>query len=94
MWPFKRKGYSKDEQRVADYITANLTGIGTGVDPIGFLIASHSSILGTYRKLRKTQEAAQNLYDNRLGHRYDEPLWSAPQGFWIQLGKVLDETRL
>jgi hypothetical protein len=40
-------------------------------------------------EVKKLRAAATDLYDNRLGHRDDNPLWSAPQDFWRTLGKVL-----
>lgn len=33
--------------------------------------------------------AAVALYDNRLGHRDDNPQWSAPQELWRALGAAL-----
>ncbi len=38
---FDQNPYSKDEERVAKYLV-DLTGIGAGDDPIGFLISSHA----------------------------------------------------
>jgi hypothetical protein len=40
--------YSIDEIRVANYIV-ELTGVGGGDDPIGFLIASHAYLSGERR---------------------------------------------
>ena len=34
-------------------------------------------------------EAAQDLYDNRLNHRADNPQWNAPQELWLALGRAL-----
>jgi hypothetical protein len=42
-------------------------------------------------EIKKLRAAATNLYDNRLGHRDDNPLWSAPQDFWRTLGDALDD---
>lgn len=46
------------------------------------------------RTLENTQKAAIDLYDNRLGHRDDNPLWSAPQDLWRKLGTCLGENKL
>lgn len=43
------KKYSKDEERVAKYLSEK-TGVGGGLDPIGFLIASHE-VMGRYRSM-------------------------------------------
>lgn len=40
-------------------------------------------------KVQTTLFAAKDLYDNRLGHRPENPLWSAPQDFWKKLGAAL-----
>ena len=40
---------------------------------------------------RELKAAATDLYDNRLGHRDDNPLWSAPQDFWRKLGIALND---
>ena len=37
--------YTSDEQRVVDYLHKIMPEIGAGDDPIGFLIASHASLL-------------------------------------------------
>lgn len=50
--------YSPEEQRVSDYIQEITKGmIGSGDDPIGFLIASH-------RMLSEISKADQMLYDS------------------------------
>jgi hypothetical protein len=45
--------YSSDEQRVSDYIQDITAGtIGSGDDPIGFLIASHASLVKLLKETR------------------------------------------
>ena len=43
---------------------------------------------------REMRAAAVDLYDNRLGHRDDNPQWSSPQYFWKKLGDVLGSLTL
>jgi hypothetical protein len=43
--------YTPDENRVAEYIV-ELTGIGAGDDPIGFLMASHQELGRRMKKMR------------------------------------------
>ncbi len=38
------KPYSPEEQRAAEYLT-DLTGVGGGDDPVGFLIVSHRELV-------------------------------------------------
>ncbi len=40
---------------------------------------------------RAVLDAAIALYDNRLGHRRENPLWSAPQEFWTALGAAIED---
>ena len=45
-------------------------------------------------KLTKANEvlsAAQDLYDNRLGHRKYNPQWHTQQAFWKALGRALKD---
>ena len=49
---FEDRPYTPDEERVAKYIV-ELTGIGAGDDPIGFLISSHE-LLSRANRLRCT----------------------------------------
>lgn len=45
--------YDENEKRVSDYIQLITNGvIGSGDDPIGFLIASHHSILNELNELK------------------------------------------
>ena len=46
---------------------------------------------GDLEYLLRIAEAARNLYDNRLGHRDDNPAWHSPQSFWRGLGAALDD---
>jgi transcriptional regulator with XRE-family HTH domain len=41
---FDKRPYTSDEVRVAEYLKSIVPGVGTGDDPIGFLIASHNVI--------------------------------------------------
>lgn len=50
------KPYSEDEKRVADYLQELLPEVGTGDDPISFLLASHRTIVDE----RRDQVARQN----------------------------------
>ena len=58
---FDRHPYSPDEERVAKYIS-DLTGIGGGDDPIGFLIASHRTLVRT----TETQNKVMNRMDKEF----------------------------
>jgi hypothetical protein len=40
----EKNPYSADEKRVAEYVV-KLTGVGAGNDPIGFLMASHATLV-------------------------------------------------
>lgn len=42
---FDTNPYTPGEQRVADYLDDLMEGHGAGDDPIGFLIASHASLI-------------------------------------------------
>ncbi len=42
-------------------------------------------------RIVEVRRAAQELWDNRLGHRDDNPVWSGPQSFWLTLGCALDK---
>lgn len=56
-------GYTPEERRVSDYLLSITEGqIGSGLDPIGFLIASHAAI----NELRKEAEAALRAAPARL----------------------------
>ena len=44
MRDFDKFPYSKDEQRVVDYLAEIIPDVGAGDDPILFLIASHASL--------------------------------------------------
>jgi hypothetical protein len=50
---FEAMPYHRHEQRVADYLV-ELTGIGGGADPIGFLIASHRALVERDKRNRAT----------------------------------------
>ena len=41
--------------------------------------------------MKEVVEQAQELWDNRLGHRPDNPCWFAPKFFWENLGKALKQ---
>jgi hypothetical protein len=49
---FVRPPYSRQETRVVDYLIEATEGIGGGVDPVGFFIASAAFQANTTRKLR------------------------------------------
>lgn len=51
--------YSEDEQRVADYLSRLTPEIGTGADPVGFLMASHAALVADGRRLRRVIYAAE-----------------------------------
>lgn len=42
---FDARPYSPDERRVADYLQQIMPDIGTGDDPVGFLISSHTALM-------------------------------------------------
>jgi len=46
--------YSKDEQRVVEYLAKVIPDVGAGGDPIGFLIASHNSLVQIMKDVRRT----------------------------------------
>jgi hypothetical protein len=55
--------YTKDEQKVCDYLQEICPDVGCGSDPINFLIASHASLRyqlsvmrGARTKLKKEEE--------------------------------------
>jgi len=51
---FDENPYSKDEQRVADYIVeASKGNIGGGDDPIGYLMAAHAHFSDLVKSLRE-----------------------------------------
>lgn len=49
--------YSPDERRVATFL-ADLTGIGGGDDPIGFIMASHAELARQRNLMRAALEQA------------------------------------
>lgn len=51
MVKIERHKYSKDEQRVVDYLRVLAPDIGAGADPIGFLIAAYDALLLRSRSL-------------------------------------------
>ena len=57
----------------------------------GNLLDDCDALVAEVLKLKKLRAAATDLYDNRLGHRDDNPLWSAPQDFWRTLGDALGD---
>lgn len=42
---FEKNPYSKDEQRVCDFLQTIAPDVGCGDDPIGFLIASYHYLI-------------------------------------------------
>ena len=58
--------YSKDEQRVADWLSSQSPDIGTGDDPIGFVLASFSMVLAQ----RKLTTAALLTVRNVCGQNH------------------------
>jgi hypothetical protein len=47
---FDERPYTPDEQRVADWLSVRCPNIGTGNDPIGFLLASFGLVLANREK--------------------------------------------
>lgn len=41
--------------------------------------------------LMSVANVAQELWDNRLGHRPGNPVWSSPKEFWKDLGQALTD---
>lgn len=57
---FEANPYSPEEQRASDYIQHITNGqVGSGDDPIGFLIASHNFMI----RAKKTEESPVNWFD-------------------------------
>jgi len=57
----QQREYSPDEKRVSDYIQSLTDGaIGSGDDPIGFLIASHSALLAEQKSSMEVAVAARS----------------------------------
>lgn len=59
----EKNPYTPDEARVAKYLM-DLTGIGGGDDPIGFLLASHRILVDRGQRAREAFQQAHA--DNRL----------------------------
>lgn len=62
--------YSVDEQRVVDYIMS-ASGLGAGDDPIGFLLASHASIVEELSYIRGLMEP---MLKNKESGMLNKPL--------------------
>lgn len=45
--------------------------------------------LRSREKLEAVARAAKNLWDNRLGHRPDNPVWHSPRDIWEPLGGAI-----
>lgn len=69
--------YSAEAQRAATYI-ADLTGIGGGDDPVGFLIASHAALRSdkdaAYLERNQVVALLTSLYPSGIAHT-DIPGW-------------------
>lgn len=64
--------------------------------PDGETIADKSCAYGvktTLDLLWPVIKQAENLWDNRLGHREDNPVWHSPQDIWKSLGKEVSNLR-
>lgn len=69
--------YTPDQKRVSDYIQEMTDGaIGGGDDPIGFLIASHTSLFVEAKSWRETLRKERNavLVNDRLKEHYKREL--------------------
>lgn len=80
--------YTRDEQRVADYIVERSgNNMGGGFDPIGFLIASHSYLGDQLKELTSAQSAfalikqdAELLLDNAAAASQESRLLRNEEG--------------
>lgn len=53
----ERGPYGRQEQRVCEYLTAIMPDIGCGMDPVGFLLASHAALVEQSSSLRAQLDA-------------------------------------
>lgn len=54
---------------------------------------SFKKLYDLQQKLSVAEDAIEDIYSNRVGHREDNPLWSANQYFWKNLDKALKTIR-
>ena len=59
--------YSRDQQRVADWLN-NRAGIGGGDDPIGFLLASYEMIHGQLAQFQTLDQVCREFVRDQLIH--------------------------
>lgn len=91
---FDRQPYSRDEQRVADWLHARAPEIGSGDDPIGFVLASYDHLRIQRNAARdaleaiageSTEPSVQSLVEKGLDSTGDPGPYPTPdemQDYW------------